>query len=679
MTTARSAVPSPPPDDPVAVERLHRRWERERTARLEAEEIAERATRDLYRSLQEVREATAVTELLGSIAVAANETDHIEQALAIALERVCEHMGWPVGHALLVAPDGASLSPGGVWHLAPGPAYEVFRDAVRDLRFQHGVGLPGRVLESGEPAAILDLGSDPNFPRADDAVAAGLRSGFAFPVLVRSDVHAVLEFFSAERQQVDGALLRVMGQIGAQLGRVSERHQAEGRLTHLALHDALTGLPNRALLTAQIAAALEGRTGLAAVSTMAVLFIDLDDFKTINDSLGHAVGDQVLAEVADRFATVGEDLVRRGEATRATPARFAGDEFAFVLEGCHDAAGPAAQIRQSLAMPIHTQADEVFVTVSIGGATARPSDDVATLLRAADLAMHEAKRGGKQRFVLFETHMQDDATRRHQLAAALRVAVNQDDFVVHYQPVIEVASGRITQVEALVRWQHPELGLVAPGAFIGVAEETGLIVDLGQWVLEESCRQMVAWSEQHAELAGIDLAVNVSGRQLRDPDFAALVARVLERTGLAPQRLCLEITETVIADQGAHVEMTLLELRQLGVQLAIDDFGTGYSSLATLQHLPVHTLKIDRSFVANVPEDGDAGSIVWTIASLGHRLGLRVVAEGIESAAQLTAIRGFGCDLAQGYYCYLPAPPDDLLPSLIAGTATGDLRFVRLP
>jgi diguanylate cyclase (GGDEF)-like protein len=673
-----SAAASPPPDAALEAGRLRRRLERERAARLEAEEIAERATRDLYRSLREVHEATAVTELLGEIAVAANQTDSIEDALAITLARVCEHMAWPVGHALLVAPDGASLSPGGVWHLDASGAYDGFRAAVEHHGFPVGVGLPGRVLETGEPASILDLAVDPNFPRGPVALASGLRSAFAFPVLVRREVHAVLEFFSAEREEVDPRVLRVMGQVGAQLGRVAERRQAEGRLTHLALHDPLTGLPNRTLLTAQIASALEGRS-VSSTCSVVVLFIDLDDFKTVNDSLGHGIGDEVLVQVARRFRALAEDLVRRGEATRATPARFAGDEFALVLEGCHDASGPAAEVRQLLAAPVRADGDEMFVSVSIGGATARPSDDVATLLRAADLAMHEAKRSGKQRFVLFETHMQDDATRRHQLAAALRVGVTEEEFVLHYQPVIEVATGRISSVEALVRWEHPELGLVAPGAFIGVAEETGLIVELGHWVLEAACRQLVAWTEQHPELTSLDVAVNVSGRQLRDPDFADLVAGVLERTGLAPQRLCLEITETVIADQGAHVEMALLELRQLGVQLAIDDFGTGYSSLATLRHLPVHTLKIDRSFVANVPEDGDAGSIVWTIASLGHRLGLRVVAEGIETAAQLTAVKGFGCDLAQGYYCYRPAADDEILPALIGGVGADDFRFLRLP
>jgi diguanylate cyclase (GGDEF)-like protein len=655
----RSSLPT---ELAAEVARLEQRLARERAARLEAEVIAERTTRELYGSVQELQRANEVAELLGTIAVAANEADRQEQVLQATVDRVCRHMGWPVGHALAVAGDEVVSM--GVWHLEEPARYEAFQQRSEALRFGRGVGLPGRVLASGEPASITDVADDVNFPRRPEATAAGLRSAFAFPVLVRTEVHAIMEFFAVEEEPIDAALLRVMGQIGAQVGRACERQVSEARLTHLALHDPLTGLANRALLTEHITRALaQSQRGGSPVS---VLFLDLDDFKSINDTLGHAAGDAVLVEVGRRLDHTlrGSDAVARMPASAA--ARFGGDEFAMLLDGCADPDVVAERITEALAVPLVIDGNEIFVSASIGGTVAIPSQDAAEALRAANVAMHAAKQAGKRRYQRFEPAMRDAAVRRHQLGADLRHAIEGEELRLHYQPEVDVSSGRVTTVEALVRWEHPELGLLPPGDFIGVAEETGLIVQLGAWVLDHACRQAVAWADAFPALDDLTMAVNVSGRQLRDPHFASTVADTLLRTGLEPRRLCLELTETVLIEHRTAAEGILKDLRALGVRFAIDDFGTGYSSLATLSQLPVDVLKIDRSFVVDVPDDADAGSIVWTIVNLGHRLGLRVVAEGIERTDQLRAVHGFGCDVVQGFHFARPAPAEDIVALLVA-------------
>jgi diguanylate cyclase (GGDEF)-like protein len=658
-STAHSSRPEPAITDRLA--RLERRLARERAARQDAETISERATRELYGALNDLRRAHDLTGLLGEIAVAANQADGEERVLQVALDRICEHMGWPVGHALALSSNGVLRSTR-IWHLDD-EAYEPFRAISEELEFPAGTGLPGRVLETGEPAGIEDVTYDPNFPRNTVAVATGLHAAFGFPILVRRDVHAVLEFFSPTDVPIDAPLLEVMGQIGEQLGRVRERRLAEDRMAQLAMHDSLTGLANRSLLVEHLEGALAGcrRSG----DSVSVVFLDIDDFKSINDSLGHDIGDGVLCGIAARLRETlrASDVVAR--AGTSTIARFGGDEFAIVLDGCDVPEVVAARIMEALHAPMHFGAQEVFVSASAGGAVADLKLGSEDVIRAANVAMHVAKQTGKRRYQGFDPAMYDEAIRRHRLTAALRRAIEADQLRVHYQPEFDVVTGGITAVEALVRWQHPDFGLVQPGDFISVAEDTGLIIDLGQWVLRAACEQAARWTAQHPQLAGITMAVNVSGRQLRDPEFPATVADVLAGSGLAPERLCLEVTETVLVEHMSVVEGVVEAIRGLAVRFAIDDFGTGYSSLSTLKHLPVDILKIDQSFLRNVPEDEIAGSFVWTIANLGHRLGLLVIAEGIETAQQLDALVGYGCDVAQGYHLARPVPAEEVLPRLL--------------
>jgi diguanylate cyclase (GGDEF)-like protein len=662
------AEPTAPEGD--SAERLQRRLARERAARVEAETIAERATRELYDTVQQLTRSSRLSELLGEIAVHANEAATVDEAMAAALASVCDYAGWAVGHALVrSSEDPDALVSLGIWQLPQGEegCFAGFRAASEELRFPLGRGLPGRALDSGEPAWIADLSSDANFPRAEAAAACGLVSAFALPVLIRTETTAVLEFFAAAHQEPDATLLRVARFVGAQLGRVLERQVAEERLSRLALYDGLTGLPNRMLLMDRLQTTL--RRARRAGSRVDLLYLDVDDFKTINDSRGHAAGDGVLVALAERL----QHAVRAGDtvglAAPYTVARLGGDEFAIVLEDCADPAVVARRIEEVLRTPLQLEDGEVFVSLSIG--TALADDDLPAeaggeqLLGRANVAMHEAKRAGKGNYQVFQPQFHEQAHRRHVLGEELHRAVVAQEFVVAYQPVVRLVDDAIVGAEALVRWRHPTQGWVQPLEFIPRAEETGLIVPIGRWVLQESCRQAVLWQQL---LPDFSIAVNVSGRQLREDDFVETVREALELTGLAPGSLCLEMTESILMERDEAGIAALATLRADGVHLAIDDFGTGYSSLGALRGLPADLLKIDRSFISSLPEDDDAGTIAWAVVRLGHTLGMQVLAEGVETQAQRDALRRFGCDEAQGWLFGRPVPAEELEQQLRAGS-----------
>jgi diguanylate cyclase (GGDEF)-like protein len=425
---------------------------------------------------------------------------------------------------------------------------------------------------------------------------------------------------------------------------VTERNALDAQLRHQAFHDSLTGLSNRALFSDRVQHALGRRT---ASHQPILLLLDLDRFKMVNDSLGHAVGDEMLIEVAHRL----EASVRVGD----TVARLGGDEFAILLEDC---ALPAAErqatrLLHALSQPMWINGQQVVATSSIGIAVAETSVSAGDLLRNADVAMYRAKAAGGGRFQLFQPAMFEAAARHMQLTAALRHALEADQFVLHFQPVVDVATGEVTSMEALARWRHPDLGLLRPKEFIPVAEESGLIVELGAWVLREACGAAAAWPGS----AGV--SVNLSGVQLADPAVVEHVKGALLSSGLDPSRLTLEITESVVMQHSEANMRRLRRLRELGVVLAIDDFGTGYSSLSYLRAFPVDELKIDRSFVAAMSGDADSLALVRTIVQLAESLSLRTVAEGVETAAQYDALRALGCDKIQGFYVSRPAPVGD--------------------
>jgi diguanylate cyclase (GGDEF)-like protein len=445
---------------------------------------------------------------------------------------------------------------------------------------------------------------------------------------------------------------------------ITQRKLAEEQLLHDAFHDALTDLPNRALFMDRLRRAIL-RTKRQENYRFAVLFLDLDGFKVVNDSLGHASGDQLLIAIGRRL----EQGMRRGD----TLTRLGGDEFAILaddISDVQDAAHLADRVRNELKAPFNLGGHEVFATASIGIALGTkdrqcPED----LLRDADTAMYHAKAQGKERHVVFDQAMHTSVVERLRLETDLRRALERREFQVHYQPICVLATGQIAGFEALLRWEHQERGWISPSSFVPLAEETGLILPIGLWVLRAACQQLHEWQSSGPEHRALLMSVNLSSKQLMDPNIVAQIEQVLQETGVSPEHLKLEITESVIMEHPPSAAEVLQQLKDRGIQLSLDDFGTGYSSLSYLHRFPLDVLKVDRSFVNRLDgEDGDP-VIVQTIVALAHNLGMQVIAEGVESAGQVERLRAMGCLYGQGYYF---SPP-------VAGEFAGALLLAREP
>jgi diguanylate cyclase (GGDEF)-like protein len=532
-------------------------------------------------------------------------------------------------------------------------------------------GLAGAVLRQRRTVVIDDYSSwDGGVPEVREA---GFRSTVACPVWSGSELVGVLIAGALEQRSVLSYERECMELLAAQVGaalvnahRYVERRAFEAQLHHQAFHDSLTGLPNRALFVDRLQHALSGlarrRDGLA------VLFVDIDRFKMINDSLGHDIGDRLLVEVAGRISS----CLRPSD----TLARYGGDEFTILLEDPAEdgAARVAERILEVLRLPFTLAGRGVSAGASIGIAFApSPFGEDGDPLREADLAMYRAKERGRGRWEVFDPEMNRYALGRLDSETELAQAIERQQFLLHYQPVVSLAHGRVTGVEALVRWQHPRRGVVSPAEFVPLAEETGAIVPLGRWVLEEACRQAVAWDAEG--VPPLQLHVNLSAVQFQRDDLVETVAAVLDATGMAAERLTLEITESVVMqDVGAGI-WAMTKLHQLGVRLALDDFGQGYSSLSYLKQFPLDIIKIDRSFVDGLVASNEDQAIVRSVVMLAREMHMTVTAEGVETAEQLDAVRRLGCDEAQGYFLSAPLPgigvtaaasPD--VAALVAGT-----------
>jgi diguanylate cyclase (GGDEF)-like protein len=436
-------------------------------------------------------------------------------------------------------------------------------------------------------------------------------------------------------------------------GIAIERKLAEDRIQHMATHDALTGLPNRALLKDRLSQALLLAERYDRWAT--VVFIDIDNFKYVNDSLGHNAGDDLLRAVARRMV----------ECVRATDTvvRLGGDEFVIVLsdqtkrvEGISET---VTRLQEAVAEPVRIGSHALRVTISVGLASF-PNDgrDAETLLANADAAMYRAKESGRDNVQFYRPEINLHVQEKFRLQEALRSAVLRNEFVLHYQPQVNLHTGAILAVEALIRWRHPTLGLLPPLRFIPLAEESGMITVIGEWVLNEACRQAEAWRRQG--LPPIRMSVNVSARQFRERRLTTAVAAALRDSGLDPRLLELELTESLIMQDVDQAVATMEELERLGVQLSIDDFGTGYSSLAALKTFPVARLKIDKAFINGLPGDPDDMAVATAVISLGQKLNLKVIAEGVETAEQADFLRRNHCDEIQGYCVSRPIPPDEL-------------------
>ncbi len=433
------------------------------------------------------------------------------------------------------------------------------------------------------------------------------------------------------------------------LSDVTKRRQYEEQLLKDAFYDSLTGLPNRALFMDRLGVAI-ARNHRHPEQHFAVLFLDLDRFKNVNDSLGHAIGDQLLCAVAERLSP----LLREGD----TVARLGGDEFAVLLEDIPDGHKPtlvADRIQRAFSVPFVLQEHEVFTSASLGIALSETGyDRPEEVLRDADIAMYRAKSNGKAQYAVFDREMHARAVAVLTLENDLRRALERREFVLFYQPIVDLGSGRISAFEALVRWLHPQRGLLHPRDFIPTAEETGLIVQIGRYVLHEACRQLVHWQRDFPSFQSLAISVNLSGREFLQSNLVDHIAAILADTGLSPRRLRLELTESTLMADRRPVPERLLQLRELQIELHIDDFGTGYSSLNYLQQLPADVLKIDRSFIHRMLVGNGASEIVGTIIELARNLGMTVAAEGLETAMELAHLRSLRCEYGQGYFFSKP-------------------------
>ncbi len=572
-----------------------------------------------------------------------SESQSVDEALREVLRTFCEIADWAYGARWVLNEADQKLDCVETWHIQS-PAIAAFgefnRSGQRDYKPRKG-GLLRGVWATGELVWMEDVSVEKTLSRSAELAIAGLHAALAFPVLILGKFYGVIEFFSTQPRARDESLIRIARSIGSQIGQFIARKEAEQNLTFFANHDTLTGLPNRVMFGQHLAQALA--RAQRNTRMIAVLFVDLDRFKVINDTLGHDAGDQLLQQVAGRLRS----CLREGD----TIARQGGDEFVVLVEDMVDAGqavGVAQKILENVAQPYVVSEQEFHVTASVG-VSVYPEDasDVQALLKNADMAMYRAKDAGKNNFQFYSAQANRDSLDRLALETDLRRALERQELHLHYQPKINTRSGCITGVEALIRWQHPVRGAIAPSQLIALAEETGLIIAIGDWVIRTACRDARQWALDG--LPVVPVAVNLSARQFGRDGLADWVGDVLREYGLEATQLELEITESAVMENVERAAAVLDRLHGMGLRVALDDFGTGYSSLGYLKRFPVDCLKIDRSFIADIPHDQDDIAITRAVIAMAHSLQLKVVAEGVETAEQVRFLQEHACDEMQGF------------------------------
>jgi diguanylate cyclase (GGDEF)-like protein len=572
-----------------------------------------------------------------------------ESAVAFILSLIGAQMDWGAAACWSVGAD-ARVHCLGAWAPADDAPAQEFAAAMRIFSGPRPDDTLDAVWAADKALWRVIHGADASQARDQIAGRHGLQTALVIPVIAGAQFVA-LEFFSRTPIAIDREIEGFMRSIASQLAQYLRRKQAETALRHLAHHDKLTGLASRTLLQEQMAQALQ--RAARQQTKVAVLFMDLDRFKYINDSLGHSAGDMLLRACANRL--------REGVRECDTVARFGGDEFVLVLEGLDDADDVIAPLKKVVSLfnlPFEVNGRELPTTASIG-ISLFPDDgqDVETLLMNADAAMYRAKEMGPGNHHFYSPQMSAQGQQQLALESCLPRALERGELFLVYQPKLDLATGQVTGVEALMRWLHPTMGLVSPLQFIPIAEDIGLIDSMGHWALEVACRDARAWQDLGY---AVQVSVNLSARQLNRPKLAEEVAQVIANARLAPAQLELEITESGVMHNPAQAALRLRELREQGVSLAVDDFGTGYSSLSYLRNFPLSTLKIDRSFIKDLPADENAAALTAGIIALAHSLRMKVVAEGVETLEQLGYLRANGCDEIQGFYLSKPITADEM-------------------
>jgi len=590
-------------------------------------------------------------DLENAVTLLLADAHSLEEVMPRVIQTICQSLKFAYGARWVVDKNAQLLRCAETWCI-PDHKVEAFRiaSAARAEAPGRTGGLNRRVWASSTPYWMSNVTRDATLLRRDLALEAGLQHAFAFPILVGGEFYGVMEFFGHGARVRDERIVEISHTVGSQIGQFIARKQAEAHLQFFASHDPLTGLFNRGMFNRRLQQALAQAQRFER--TLAILFIDLDGFKLVNDTLGHNAGDALLAEIAARLRAT----LREGDVM----ARMGGDEFVVLIEEFGEpvqVGEVAKKVLDTVSRPYLLQGQESRVTASIGISTF-PDDgkDAQTLLGNADMAMYRAKEQGKNAFRFFAPHMNVHVTERLSLESNLRRAIERDELVLLYQPKVAIRDGQVTGVEALVRWHHPTQGVINPGEFIPVAEDTGLVPAIGQWVLREACRQLAAWREQGLPL--LRVAVNLSHRQFTQDSLIQVVREALHIASVDPSRLELELTEAMVMRNPERAEKVLVQLKELGVRLVVDDFGTGLSSLKFLNRLPLDAVKIDRSLILDLPGNRDAVALTRGVVAMAHSLNLRVIAESVETSEQWEFLRELGCEEMQGNYFSAPVPAD---------------------